>query len=110
VRSWGKLVFSKKILYNQSIMTLEQANERIMQFFRGENLTFCVERFGENSEEWVAYCDQIPGITTSGYGFDEREMKELVRDAILTAAGVDGEFSNDVMKELSFKSAFAVSH
>jgi hypothetical protein len=90
-------------------MNLEQANNKIASFFADENLTFCVERFGDNFEEWVARCDQIPGITTSGYGFDEREMKELVKDAILTAAGVDGEYADDVLKELSFKSVLAVS-
>lgn len=90
-------------------MNLEQAKNNIARFFGGQDLTFCVERFGENFEEWVAHCDQVPGITTSGYGFDEREMKDLVKDAILTASGVDGDFADDVLNELSFKSVFAVS-
>lgn len=90
-------------------MTLEQANEQIVRFFNGESLTFCLERFGDNYEEWVARCDQVPAINTSGYGFDEREIRDQVRDAIITAAGVEGEFAQDILKEFSLKSEFAVS-
>lgn len=89
-------------------MNLTIANEKIKHFFNGQELTFCVERFGENNQEWVARCNELPAVNTSGYGFDERNMKEQVKDAILTAAGVDGEFADDVLKELSFINAFAV--
>ena len=90
-------------------MNLQLANEQIGRFFGGKELTFCVERFGDNHEEWLVRCDQIPGISTSGYGFDEREMRDQVKDAVLSAAGVDGEYADEVLKEISFKSALAIS-
>lgn len=100
-------------LFNHKVlcicMNLKQANEQIVRFFNGESLTFCVERIGENSEEWIARCDQVAAISTSGYGFDEREMREQVKDAILTAAGVDGEFADEVLKEFTLTNRLAVS-
>jgi hypothetical protein len=89
-------------------MNLDTANQKIKRFFNGQELTFCVERFGNNNEEWIARCNEVPAISTSGFGFDERVMKEQVKDAILTAAGVDGEFTDQVLKELAFINAFAV--
>ncbi len=90
-------------------MNLKQANEQIVRFFNGDKLTFCVERFGENNEEWIARCDQVAAITTSGFGFDEREMRDLVKDAIITAAGVEGEFADEVLKEFSLTNELVVS-
>jgi hypothetical protein len=90
-------------------MNLKQANEQVVQFFGGRKLTFCIERFGENNEEWIARCDQIPAISTSGYGFDERDIRDQVRDAILTAAGVDGEYADEVLNEFSLTNELAIS-
>jgi len=90
-------------------MNIEQARVQIVRFFNGEQLTFCLQRFGESHEEWVAYCEQVPAITTSRFGFDERVIREQVKDAILTAAGVDGEFADTVLNEFSFKNELALS-
>ncbi len=89
-------------------MNLSLANEKIKRFFNGQELTFCVERFGENHEEWVARCNEIPAISTSGFGFDERDVREQVKDVILTAAGVDGEYADEVLRELSMVNELAV--
>jgi len=89
-------------------MNLKQANETIVDFFDGKELTFCVERFGDNQEQWVARCDQVPGIVTGGDKYNEKVVKEQVKDAILTAAGVDGKFADKVLRELSFSNSLAV--
>jgi len=90
-------------------MNIKQANEQIIKFFAGRELTFGIERFGDNNEEWVVRCNEIPAISTSGYGFDERSIAEQIKDVILTCAGVDGEFSDSVLKELNFKNKLAVA-
>jgi len=90
-------------------MNLETANKKIKEFFNGRQLTFCVERFGINQEEWVARCNEISAISTSGYGFDERDIRDEVKDAILTAVGVDSEYSEEVLQELSFANNIAVA-
>lgn len=82
-------------------MNAKDPNDQIVRFFNGRELTFCVERFGDNFEEWVARCNEIPAINTSGFGFDEREIRDQVKDAILTAAGVDGDNADRVLREFS---------
>lgn len=91
------------------IMNLHEANQQIIRFFAGRNLTFGIERFGENNEEWLVRCNEIPAMTTSGYGFDEREISEQIKDMIVTCAGVDGEFTDEVLNELNLTNQFAVA-
>ena len=86
-------------------MNTISSEERIKRFFNGRELTFCIERFGDNDEEWVARCDQIPAISTSGYGFDERAIREQVKDAVLTAAGITESDSENLLREFSFVNA-----
>ncbi len=90
-------------------MNLYQANERIAHFFDGRQLTFGLQRFGESQEEWIVRCNEIPAISTSGFGFDERVIAEQIKDAIVTSAGVDGEFTDDVLKQLNFTNQFAMA-
>lgn len=90
-------------------MNIHQANEQIARFFGGQELTFCIERVGENFEEWIARCNEIPAISTSGFGFDERAIRDQVRDAVITSAGIDGEFADSVLREFTIKNELAVS-
>ena len=90
-------------------MNLEQAKERVSRFM-GENeiLTFSLERFED--DEWVARCNEIPAISTSGFGDDMEEIESLMKDAIFTAAGVEGEFADDeLLKDVSIKKSWALA-
>lgn len=81
-------------------MTDAQARAQLDAFLKGETLTFSFSH--EPSGEWVATCNQIPGIVTGGMGDDITEMDRLLRDAIVTAAGVPTEFAH-VLRFVSYK-------
>ena len=71
----------------------EQVKELLRKFTDNQVLTFKVERFKEE-DEWIATCNQIPGIITGGTGNDCNEMFEQMRDAVLTAAGIDVKYAH----------------
>lgn len=70
-------------------MTEAQALEQLSKLLDGQTLTFSFEEFA--SGEWIARCNEIPGIITGGSGdYTERDM--LIRDAIISAAGIKGDY------------------
>jgi hypothetical protein len=69
-------------------MDVEQAKQGLRAFLQGRELTFSVRTF--ESGEWIAECNEIPAITTGGMGYDDRDA--LMRDAIVSAAGVPGDY------------------
>jgi hypothetical protein len=77
-------------------MNIEQAKTGLKSFLNGKELTFSIKRF-ENSE-WIAECNEIPAIATGGMGDDISNLDLMIREAILTAAGIDTEYANDILK------------
>lgn len=77
------------------------ANQKLMSFFGDQELTFSIERFGEGGQEWIARCNQAPGLVTGGVVYDEKMIQDQIKDAILTAAGVDGEYDSIVSHNIS---------
>jgi len=81
-------------------MSIEQAKKKLAEFLGDRVLTFSIKRY--ESGEWVAECNEIPGIMTGGMGDDIAAMDRMMKDAILTAAGVDTEYVNDVLKFVGY--------
>ena len=81
--------------------TMGAANQKLISFFEGQELTFSIERFGVGGQEWIARCHQVPGLTTGGIVYDENLIQEQIKDALLTAAGVDGEYDSVVSRNIS---------
>jgi predicted RNase H-like HicB family nuclease len=77
-------------------MNLIQAKERLAQFLGETVLTFSIKKYEDG--EWVAECNEIPAIMTGGMGDDITQMDDMIRDAILTAAGIDPEYRDQVLK------------
>jgi hypothetical protein len=50
------------------------------------------------NDKWVAQCNEIDGIITCGEGYDMATMENLMQDAILTAAGIPKEFSDNMLR------------
>lgn len=73
-------------------MEQQEAKEQLRTFFNGRLLTFTIRDFLDG--EWVAECNEIPGIITGGKGEDITGRDKLIRDAIATAAGLPGEVGN----------------
>ena len=88
-------------------MTLTQAKAQLRKFVGDQVLTFSIEKF-ENGE-WVARCNQIPAITTCGMDSDVKEMEDLMKDAILTAAGIDGKYADKLLRDASLRKEFALT-
>ena len=88
-------------------MEIKAAKKRLAAFLGGRTLTFSIKTF-ENGE-WVAECNEIPAIITGGMGDDISNRDVLIRDAILTAAGVDIELAGDVLKFVGYKPAGALA-
>ena len=88
-------------------MTLKQAQEQIKRFI-GDNkeLSFTFEWVGD---EWTATCNQIPEITTGGKGYNDAEIRDQVKDAIATAAGIDGKFIGKALRDVSLISQMTVA-
>lgn len=63
------------------------AKKRLQQFIGNTVLTFSIRTL--DSGEWIAECNEIPGLATGGAWSDISNMDEMIRDAILTAARVD---------------------
>jgi hypothetical protein len=68
-------------------MNITAAKEQLVRFLQGRTLTFSFEELGEG--EWIAQCNEIPGIVSSGTNTTRAKTEELLRDAILSAAGLD---------------------
>ena len=83
-------------------MTEQKAKQILKDFTENKVLTFSVETF-EKDKEWIAQCDQIPAIITGGTGNDYDKMYCLMRDAVLTAAGIDAKYA-DCIYDASLKS------
>lgn len=67
-----------------------QSKEQLRSFIGGGTLTFSVREF--DNGEWIAACNEIPGIITGGIG-DYTEQDQLMRDAIVTAARVNSTYT-----------------
>ena len=77
-------------------MNLEQAKANLVAFLGNRELTFSIKHFPDG--EWIAECIEIPAIMTGGKEDDITNVDSMIRDAILTAAGIDQEFSNQILK------------
>ena len=86
-------------------MNKEQAKLNLRKFLGGKELTFSIKQY-ENGE-WVATCNEVPAIMTGGLGYNITEIDSMIRDAILTAAGIDTIYANDILKFTGYKTAEA---
>lgn len=77
-------------------MTLEEAKKQLRSFLGGRELTFSIRKY--DNGEWVAECNEIPAIMTGDLNDDVTNQDEMIRDAILTAAGVDPQYKREVLK------------
>lgn len=84
-------------------------NERIVRFFDGRELTFFIERMGKGGQDWVAQCHQIPALMTGGVVYDEVEIQSQIKDLILSAAGVDGDYDSIVSRDISMVNQITAS-
>lgn len=75
-----------------------KAKVQLGKFLKGKVLTFSMTHY--LSGEWVAQCNEIPGIITGG--MDLNIMDAMIRDAILTAANVDVKYSNTLLKNIGY--------
>ncbi len=88
-------------------MNFNQAKEQLKRFSGGQVLTFTVSHF-ENGT-WSAQCDQIPAVSTCGTTSDANDMEELMKDSILTAAGIDGKYADRLLRDASVKKQLALT-
>lgn len=82
-------------------MDILESRKRLQSFLGGRVLTFAVRE--ESSGEWVAECNEIAGIMTCGMGPDISDRDALIRDAILTAAGVDTRYADQLLQFVGYK-------
>ena len=82
-------------------MELETAKKRLQSFLGDRELTFSIRTYPDG--EWVAECNEIPAIMTGGKEDDITSMDAMIRDAILTAAGVDAEFAGEILKFVGYR-------
>lgn len=82
-------------------MNEKQAKAQLEKFLNGRILTFSMKNYP--SGEWIAQCNEIDGIITGG--MDLSLMDSLIRDAILTAAGIDVKYSNDILRNVGYASS-----
>lgn len=75
---------------------LEQAKLRMKTFLGDSEITFSIRNFP--SGEWIAECNEIPAIMTGGMNGDITTIDAMIRDAIITAVGIDSEYTNDVLR------------
>lgn len=80
-------------------MTKEDAQKQLKAFFTHyPMLTFTIKEY--ENDEWIAQCNEVDGIITGGKGFDQAYMEDLMQDAILTAAGIPYEYSDNMLKRV----------
>lgn len=84
-------------MYNTN-MEQKKAKAQLEKFLNGKILTFSITHH-ENSE-WVAQCNEIPGIITGGV--DLNLIDAMLRDAILTAANVDVKYANTLLRNVGY--------
>jgi len=89
-------------------MELKTAKEILKGFLADRELTFSIRRYPDG--EWVAECNEIPAIMTGGKEDDITNIDTMIRDAILTAAGVDTEYANEVLKFVGYRQANRVAN
>lgn len=89
-------------------MNKEQAREQLMRFLGGGVLSFSITTYPNG--EWVAECNEIPAIVTGGLGGDITSMDRMLRDVILTAAGVDTEYADDLLRFVGYKPIGFLAH
>ncbi len=77
-------------------MNIEQAKTNLKSFLNGKELTFSIKRF--ENDEWIAECNEIPAIATGGMGDDITNLDLMIREAIVTAAGIDAEYAKDLLQ------------
>ncbi|MFA6340769.1 MAG: hypothetical protein WCX27_00810 [Candidatus Paceibacterota bacterium] len=83
-------------------MNLENTKEQLRSFLGGKILTFSITKYSNG--EWIASCNEIPAIMTGGLNNDIAYMDRMIREAILTAAGIDLEYSETVLKFIDLNS------
>lgn len=89
-------------------MNIDQAKACLARFMGDQqHLTFSVENFEDG--EWIARCNEISAIVTGGGVCSTDEMKEQIKDAILTAAGIDGVHSADLLRDTSITQTVQVT-
>ncbi len=81
-------------------MNKEEARGKLESFLRDKVLTFSIRTFEDG--EWIAECNEIPAIMTGGMSDDIAEMDKMIRDAVLTAAGVDTDYANEILKFVGY--------
>ncbi|PIQ91569.1 MAG: hypothetical protein COV70_03015 [Parcubacteria group bacterium CG11_big_fil_rev_8_21_14_0_20_39_22] len=81
---------------------LKKAKEGLKKFLGDKVLTFSIKRFPDG--EWVAECNELPAIITGGCEGDITNMDEMIREAVLTAAGIDNRFSKEILKFVGYSS------
>lgn len=81
-------------------MNLEQAKKSLEAFLGDKVLTFSIRKYPDG--EWIAQCNEIPAIMTGGMGDDISKMDMMMRDAIVTAAGIDSEYAGEVLKFVGY--------
>jgi predicted RNase H-like HicB family nuclease len=72
-----------------------------------EQLTFSLETH-ENGE-WVARCNEIPALITAGDTTDPALIQATIKDAILTAAGIDGSFGDEILRDAAIQQTVVLS-
>ncbi len=81
-------------------MKIEQAKEQLKKFLGGKILTFSI-KWHENNE-WVAECNEIPAIMTGSMGNDIALVDKMIREAILTAAGINVDYADEILKFVGY--------
>jgi hypothetical protein len=84
-------------------MNKEQAKSLLLKFLGGREFTFSIKQY--DNREWVAVCNEIPAIMTGGLGYNITDIDFMIRDAILTAAGIDTVYANDILKFTGYKNS-----
>ncbi|MFZ2303288.1 MAG: hypothetical protein WAV98_00675 [Minisyncoccia bacterium] len=79
-------------------MEQKKAKAQLEKFLKGRTLTFSTTHYP--SGEWVAQCNEIPGIVTGGMDLGMKDT--LMRDAILAAAGVNAKYANTLLKNVGY--------
>lgn len=79
---------------------MQEAKTHLAKFLGDTVLTFTIRK--HTNGEWIAQCNEIPAIMTGGMGDDIAIMDKMIRDAILTAAGLDSEYSGTLLKFVAY--------
>ena len=83
-------------------MNLEKAREILGNFLKRQHISFIITRY--SSGEWIAECNEIPAVMTGGMSDDITKIDAMIREAILTAANIDAQYSIDLLKFVGIES------